>query len=104
MNLQVTTFRGEPRIDSRLIAMDLGNNHKSTIELIEKYEPKFQRFGVLPFQTDKPKAGSAGGGVYGILDRLGDSNNVIGTVSQGGGGPHNNLQPYIVKYMWQRTA
>lgn len=61
MNLQVTTFRGEPRIDSRLIAMDLGNNHKSTIELIEKYEPKFQRFGVLPFQTDKPKAGSAGG-------------------------------------------
>jgi microcystin-dependent protein len=22
----------------------------------------------------------------------------------GGGGSHNNLQPYIVKYMWQRTA
>jgi hypothetical protein len=22
----------------------------------------------------------------------------------GGGGAHNNLQPYIVKYMWQRTA
>lgn len=24
--------------------------------------------------------------------------------SNGGGGAHNNLQPYIVKYMWQRTA
>ena len=55
MNLQVTTFRGEPRIDSRLIAMDLGNNHKSTIELIERYEPKFQRFGLLPFQTEAVK-------------------------------------------------
>ena len=55
MNLQVTTFRGEPRIDSRLIAMDLGNNHKSTIELIERYEQKFQRFGLLPFQTEAVK-------------------------------------------------
>lgn len=26
------------------------------------------------------------------------------TDSTGGGGSHNNLQPYIVKYMWQRTA
>jgi len=24
--------------------------------------------------------------------------------STGGGGSHNNLQPYIVVYMWQRTA
>ncbi len=26
------------------------------------------------------------------------------TDSTGGGGAHNNLQPYIVKYVWQRTA
>lgn len=24
--------------------------------------------------------------------------------NEGGGGAHNNLQPYIVKYIWQRTA
>ncbi|HDS1693311.1 TPA: Rha family transcriptional regulator [Pseudomonas putida] len=61
MNLQVTTFRGEARIDSRLIAMDLGNNHKSTIELIDRYEPKFQRFGHLPFQTEVGKRAQGGG-------------------------------------------
>ena len=26
------------------------------------------------------------------------------TDNTGGGGSHNNLQPYIVKYVWQRTA
>lgn len=29
---------------------------------------------------------------------------VVTSDSAGGGGAHNNLQPYIVKYVWQRTA
>ena len=28
----------------------------------------------------------------------------LGTSSTGGGGSHNNLQPYITVYMWKRTA
>ena len=33
-----------------------------------------------------------------------DAGSVRESSSTGGGDPHNNLQPYIVKYVWQRTA
>ena len=29
---------------------------------------------------------------------------VVVSGSTGGGGAHNNLQPYVVAYMWERTA
>ena len=61
MNIALTTCKGEPRVDSRLLAEQLGNQHKNSIDLIERYSAKFKRFGVLPFQTEKPAAGSAGG-------------------------------------------
>jgi len=35
-----------------------------------------------------------------VINKLNDR----ATSSTGGGGAHNNLQPYIVKYVWQRTA
>ncbi len=51
----------EPRVDSRLIAEQLGVEHKNTRELIEKYLPDFEEFGVCPFETAKPLQGSLGG-------------------------------------------
>lgn len=48
--------------------------------------------------------GSAAGGSYQALDRMGGAANDKRTGFTGGDGAHNNLQPYIVKYMWQRTA
>jgi microcystin-dependent protein len=40
---------------------------------------------------------AAGGGI-------GANTPALQTGSTGGGGAHNNLQPYIVVYFWQRTA
>lgn len=52
---------GEPRVDRRIIAKHLDVQHKSTLELIRRYEKRFKRFGVTPFKTAKPPRGSVGG-------------------------------------------
>lgn len=51
----------EPRVDSRQLAEQLGTKHKNPMALIERYLTKFEEFGVVPFQTEKPLAGTAGG-------------------------------------------
>lgn len=53
--------KGEARADSRMLAKQLGTKHQSTFELIGRYADKLKRFGVLPFQTEKPISDSAGG-------------------------------------------
>jgi phage regulator Rha-like protein len=47
--------KGEPRVDSRLLAEQLGNKHKNSMALIERYLGKFKEFGLLPFQTEAVK-------------------------------------------------
>lgn len=52
---------GEVRIDSRHLAELLEIQHDNVIEILREYGEDFLQFGVLPFQTEKPIAGSRGG-------------------------------------------
>ncbi|MDB5745091.1 MAG: hypothetical protein JWR68_3406 [Polaromonas sp.] len=52
--------KAEPRIDSRLLAQHLGNQHKNVGELLEQHKTDFLELGVLRFETAKP-IGEQGG-------------------------------------------
>lgn len=52
---------GEPRVDSRIIAAQLGVKSINTRELIEQYLADFEEFGVCRFETEKPPKGTTGG-------------------------------------------
>lgn len=51
--IQLVTVDNEARIDSRLLSNKLKVKHKNTVELINKYRSKFERFGIIPFETCK---------------------------------------------------
>lgn len=60
-HITLTQHNGQPRVESRLLAEQLGNKHKNSLALIERYLAKFEEFGIVPFQTEKPLSGTAGG-------------------------------------------
>jgi microcystin-dependent protein len=50
--------------------------------------------------------GASGGSLRFAVDTNANGSVASGlnTASTGGGGAHSNVQPYIVVYMWKRTA
>ena len=54
--IPLTRVGDEPRVDSRQLAEQLGNQHKNALALIERYTDKFKEFGLLAFQTEAVKA------------------------------------------------
>lgn len=56
----LTIVKAESRIDSRLLAFQLGNQHKNVRELLEEHKADFMELGVLRFETAKP-TGDQGG-------------------------------------------
>lgn len=59
-SVHLVEVESELRVDSRILADKLQNQHKNVIELVDRYAEQFKRFGVLPFETEKPNS-SAGG-------------------------------------------
>jgi phage antirepressor YoqD-like protein len=54
-DLTLAVIDGEPRIDSRLIATELGVAPRNTYELVDKYSTQFQEIGSLRFETEVKK-------------------------------------------------
>ncbi|OWT71317.1 hypothetical protein CEY09_05450 [Achromobacter marplatensis] len=59
--LTLHPVKGEPCIDSRLLALHLRNQHESVCELIERHRHRFERISQLRFQTDVGKRKQGGG-------------------------------------------
>jgi phage regulator Rha-like protein len=51
--VKVIKHSNQPRVDSRLISEGLNIDHPNLIELIYKYQEKIERFGIIPFETEK---------------------------------------------------
>lgn len=52
-HIQLVHSSGEARVDSRLIAQELGLKHKSSFALIKLYRGDFLELGILPFETEE---------------------------------------------------
>lgn len=57
MNLPLIVKKSEARVDSRLLAQHLGNQHKNTYELIKEHQLDFEQLGKVPFETEALDSG-----------------------------------------------
>lgn len=53
--------KNEPRVDSRVLAEHLQNQHEAVIKLIDAYKEDFESVGVIRFEIGKPQKGTKGG-------------------------------------------
>ena len=66
--ITLTTFNGEPRADSRLIADLLGVKRKQVYRMVRHYQSDLQRFGIIRFETGAIQ-GRQGAEKYALLNQ-----------------------------------
>ena len=86
------------------VNLNTGNSGVHT-HVVWKYASGSGSWGANPSGYDCSTTKDSGM-VMGIADSAGEHNHAISgnTGSTGGGGSHNNMPPYLVVYMWKRTA
>lgn len=52
VDLSLTVTSKEARVDTRLLAKKLGNQHHNTLALVIKHEAAFQKLGKVLFKTE----------------------------------------------------
>lgn len=96
-----------------LVGLDAGQTEFDTVEETGGSKTHTLITAEMPSHTHTPQAtgaalwlqgASVGLGYVFNADSTNDGNAQFTNTSTGGGGSHNNLQPYIVVYFWKRTA
>ena len=91
-----------------LVGIDSGDTDFDTVEETGGAKTHTLTTAEIPSHShveQGPTSASGGAMTFGIdTNASGTQNAGISTAATGGDGAHNNLQPYIVVYMWKRTA
>lgn len=87
-----------------MVGIDAGQTEFDTVEETGGAKTHTLTVDEMPAHTHTISSTTADGGGTNIVDMGVTASGSVTTGSAGGGAAHNNLQPYIIVYMWKRTS
>ena len=92
-------------LEGRVIVGKSSSGTFSTVNATGGAETHTLTAAEMPVHSHTMRNAGTSGGAYGFVDSgSASSSGMLSTGNAGSGAAHNNLQPYKVKYMWERTA